>query len=100
MSEFFPPGKLPPVKGLGEPGSESGHVHQPAPSQAKRVGVFCGFSLFGLVVAVVGLWVTGGVQWVLALPVSAALGWYVAVNWSRCHVGSVQANSESGPVLW
>jgi hypothetical protein len=100
MSEFFPPGQLPPVKDLGEPGFELGHGQQPAPSLAKRVGVLCGFALFGLVVAVVGLWVTGSVQWVLALPVFAALGWYVAVNWSRGLVGSIQANSGSGPVLW
>jgi hypothetical protein len=100
MPEFFPPGQLPSSRGLGAPESELGQGEPPAPSRAKRVGVLCGFLLFGLVVAVVGFWVTGGFQWVMVLPVSAALGWYVAANWLGSAISSVQANSEGGPVLW
>jgi hypothetical protein len=98
MANFFPPSQLPPLKGPVQLASEQGQ--QPVTSRVIRTAAFLGFVRVGLLVAAIGFRVTGGVQWFFALPVAAAIGWYIAANWSRSSIGSIQGDSESGPVVW
>jgi hypothetical protein len=87
---FFPPDQLPPMQ-------DSPDAAVPITVTRRRTGIFIvAATLIGIAVAVVLYWRFSTAFAFLAIPVSMAIGWYLAAN----PTVRVLGKSSEGPVLW